>query len=484
MLFNSIQFLIFFPIVTAIYFFLPKKGKNIFLLLASYYFYMSWKPEYVFLILISTLIDYVCGIMMGKEEAKSGRRKYLLISIFSNLGLLFSFKYLNFFSTSLNDLFAILNIFYNLPAYKLLLPVGISFYTFQTMSYTLDIYRGKLKPERNFKNFALFVTFFPQLVAGPIERATKLLPQFENEQRYDYQRVIDGIKLMLWGLFKKVVIADRLAFFVNHVYSQPTQYEGAPLIIATIFFSFQIYCDFSGYSDIAIGSAQVLGFDLMDNFRRPYHSKSISEFWKRWHISLSSWFKDYLYIPLGGNRVAVPRWYFNIFVVFVVSGLWHGANWTFVVWGALHGFYSLVSIMTEKFRNRINNFTGLSDHIMLHKFWKVIFTFSLVTFSWIFFRANSITDAFYIVTHLLPIDFSFLNINSKVFLNQPIAEFYIAVLAIIFMETVHLLQRHREMRHMFTKEPLWVKPVFYGALALLILLFGQFQLNQFIYFQF
>jgi D-alanyl-lipoteichoic acid acyltransferase DltB (MBOAT superfamily) len=347
MLFNSIQFLIFFPVIATIYFLLPHRYRWLLLLVGSYYFYMSWKPEYIILILASTLIDYSVGLKLGSESRPAIRRRWLLLSLVTNLGLLFSFKYFNFFNDSFRQLFQMANLSYPVPALNVLLPVGISFYTFQTLSYTIDVYRGKIQPERHLGVFALFVSFFPQLVAGPIERSGNLLPQFYQKTAVDYERIISGLQRMTWGFFKKVVIADRLALLVNTVYNHPTEFSGMPLIIATYAFGFQIYCDFSAYSDIAIGAARVMGFDLMENFRQPYYARSIPEFWRRWHISLSTWFRDYVYLPLGGNRVKLPHWVFNILVVFVVSGLWHGANWTFVIWGALHGIFMVGTFLGQ-----------------------------------------------------------------------------------------------------------------------------------------
>ena len=404
MLFNSYHFLIFFPLVVVFYFSMPHKYRWVLLLAASYYFYMAWRAEYIFLIIFSTLIDYYAAIFMEKQTDKSKRKKFLILSLFSNLGLLFTFKYFNFFSTSISETFNYFNIFMDSPTFKLLLPVGISFYTFQTLSYTIDVYRGQKKAEKHLGYFAVFVSFFPQLVAGPIERSTNLLPQFFEKHDFDYQRVTDGLKLMMWGFFKKVVIADRLAILVNQVYNNADEYEGFPLILATYFFAFQIYCDFSGYSDIAIGAAQVMGFDLMENFRRPYHAKSISEFWKRWHISLSTWFRDYVYIPLGGNSTVKWRWYFNLFITFLVSGLWHGADWTFVIWGAIHGFYLISAIWTNGIVNKVYNFIGLKKGSNGRKLIDVIWTFHLVLFAWIFFRANSFSDAIYILENFFVLD--------------------------------------------------------------------------------
>ena len=480
MLFNSIQFLIFFPLVVTIYFVIPNRYRWILLLGASYYFYMSWKPEYLVLILVSTLVDYYAGLQMGKTDDKSKLRKFLILSLCSNLGILFAFKYFNFFNDSLRAIFNQFNVFYNVPAFDVLLPVGISFYTFQTLSYTIDIYRGQREPETHLGIFALYVSFFPQLVAGPIERSTRLLPQFYKQHSFDYQRLTDGLQLMAWGFFKKLVIADRLAVVVNNVYNNPTEYTGVPLIMATYFFAFQIYCDFSGYSDIAIGAAQIMGIDLMENFKRPYFSKSIGEFWRRWHISLSTWFRDYLYVPLGGNRVVKWRWYYNLMIVFLVSGLWHGANWTFVVWGALHGFYLLVSLWTAGIGVKVQNFLRLGQFPMFRKALQIIVTFHLVTFAWIFFRANSISDAFYIVSHL----FSGLELKAGYGIGVGVYELGLALLMILLMELIHLIQRQGSVRQFIAEKPVWIRWSAYYALASCILVFGKFGITEFIYFQF
>lgn len=490
-LFNSWQFFLFLLIVALLYFIFPYRHRWIVLLLASYYFYICWKPEYGILLIISTCIDYFSGIMMGREELKEKRKKYLIISIISNLGLLFTFKYYNFFNLSITSFLTNFNIFYNLPYSQLLLPVGISFYTFQTLSYSIDVYHGKINPEKRFGIFALYVVFFPQLVAGPIERASRLLPQFYNKYDFDYKRVTDGLKLIVWGLFKKVVIADRLSVFVEQVYGTPYEYQGISLIIATVFFAFQIYCDFSGYSDIAIGSAQILGFKLMDNFRRPYFSKSIPEFWQRWHISLSTWFRDYLYIPLGGNRVGKWRWYFNLFITFLISGLWHGANWTFVIWGALNGTYILLTIWSQDIRNIYVNKLKLNRFPYLYKILQVATTFSLTCFAWVFFRAKNLSEALYISKNLFAgikdIDIILTSkelIKSNILLGQPKEEFIIAILAICFMETVHMIQRHESIRHMLSEKPVYVRWAIYYILIFSILFFGVFNSTQFIYFQF
>jgi len=482
MMFNSLHFLVFFPIVIIIYFSLPHRFRWFLLLISSYYFYMSWKAEYAILILISTVIDYFAAIAMSKHKEKKKRIKYLLLSIFANLGMLFAFKYFNFFSDSTRLLLEQFTITLQPMTLKVLLPVGISFYTFQTLSYTIEVYRGKIKPERHFGIFAVYVSFFPQLVAGPIERAQNLLHQFYKKQSFDYIRVTDGLKLMLWGFFKKIVIADRLAYFVNEVYGSPFEHSGFTLIIATLFFSYQIYCDFSGYSDIAIGASQIMGISLMDNFKRPYYSRSVSEFWKRWHISLSSWFRDYLYIPLGGNRVSVPRWYLNLMVVFLVSGLWHGANWTFVVWGGIHGSYLVISILTQKFRTRFAGMIGLSKNEMLHSAIKIIITFILVNIAWIFFRAETIGDAFYVLINIFR-DLTFENIST---ISQIVSwnSMFLSLGLICFLEIIHLLQEQRSVRQFFRGYPIYVRWPVYMILIWSIIFLGNYESIDFIYFQF
>lgn len=485
MLFNSFEFLIFFPLVVAFYFAIPHRFRWIFLLAASYYFYMAWKPEYVLLIMASTLIDYYAALRMGATQQKSKRKKYLILSAVANLGLLFSFKYFNFFSDAAREILASANIFYDTPALDILLPVGISFYTFQTLSYTIDVYRGTRKPERHLGIFALYVSFFPQLVAGPIERSTRLLPQFRQGKTFDIERILSGLRLMLWGFFKKLVIADRLAVYVNQVYNNPGDYSGAPVILATYFFAFQIYCDFSGYSDIAIGAARVMGYDLMENFRRPYFAKSIGEFWKRWHISLSTWFKDYLYIPLGGSRVGKWRWHYNLLIVFLLSGLWHGANWTFLIWGGLHGSYLILSHWTAGARERLCALTGLRASPRFHKFIKVFATFHLTLLAWVFFRANSVSDAF---THLN----SMLSLNTNGLaeaFDKPSAaagwiELGIASGALAALLMAHLIERRQSIGVYLAQQPRWARWAAYQALIVGILIFGVFSHAEFIYFQF
>ncbi|MDA1196368.1 MAG: MBOAT family protein [Nanoarchaeota archaeon] len=481
MLFNSLHFLIFFPIVLFIYFSIAHKYRWIVLLLSSYYFYMSWKPEYIILIMISTIIDYIAAIQIEKSESKARKKNFLILSLATNLGLLFAFKYFNFFSESTRAILQHFAIPLDPMTLKVLLPVGISFYTFQTLSYTIDVYQGKIKPQKHLGIFAVYIAFFPQLVAGPIERAKNLLPQFLEKHNFDYKRATNGLKLMLWGFFKKIVIADRLAVLVNTIYNDPTGFTGLPLIIATIFFAFQIYCDFSGYSDIAIGSAQMMGFTLMDNFKRPYFARSVSEFWKRWHISLSTWFRDYVYIPLGGNKVSIPGWHLNIAIVFLLSGLWHGASWTFVVWGAIHGALLIIERLTKPLKQAFFNITRITRLPKLTHLIEMVFTFSVVTIAWIFFRANSIADAWYILTHLFTnLTFAQLNIQ----MGAKWISLIVAVGVIAFMEFVHLIQEHKTIRQFMSNKPVVLRWIVYLAIILAIIIFGVFNNTPFIYFQF
>jgi alginate O-acetyltransferase complex protein AlgI len=481
MLFNSIEFLIFFPLVVIVYFLVPLRLRIPLLVIASYYFYMSWRAEYIILIIVSTLIDYFAGRKLGGDIRNKSRKIFLALSLISNLGILSFFKYFNFFSESIHSFLSIGNVNYTPAEFSLLLPVGISFYTFQTLSYTINVYRGVQKPESNFIKFALYVSFFPQLVAGPIERADRLLPQFDKENSIDYYRITDGLKLMAWGFFKKLVVADRLAAIVNNVYNDPTNFSGIPLLLATYFFAFQIYCDFSGYSDIAIGAARVLGYNLMENFRQPYFSESIADFWRRWHISLSSWFRDYVYIPLGGNRVGEERLFMNLLIVFIVSGLWHGANWTFVVWGSLHGFLMVASIFGSKFIKRFAPLRFPEPKSSLVTGVKIFATFHLVLLSWVFFRANSLSDALYIIRNI----FTRFEFTTGYGLN--LGGFYEIVITAAALLTLLLVDFFREKG--FTSSSMRTRPIYlrwalYYVLIFSILLFGEFGISEFIYFQF
>jgi alginate O-acetyltransferase complex protein AlgI len=489
MQFNSLEYLIFFPFVVALYFTLPQRFRWVLLLTASYYFYMCWKAEYAVLLLVSTVVDYWAALRMGRSDHRRGRRKYLIVSLISNLGLLFSFKYLNFFNESSRTLFDSLNIFYGVPTFDILLPIGISFYTFQTLSYTIDVYRGDRSPERHFGIFAVYVSFFPQLVAGPIERSTHLMPQFFEKHSFEYNRAAEGLRLMLWGFFKKIVIADRLAVYVNQVYNHPGDFSGGPLILATYFFAFQIYCDFSGYTDIARGSAQIMGFRLRENFRRPYFAKSVIEFWQRWHISLSTWFRDYVYGPLGARCKPKWRWYHNLMVVFVLSGLWHGANWTFVIWGALHGTYMVVSAATRRTRQRVRASFHLDNHPTLLKWFQVGITFHLVLFAWVFFRANSLSDALLILRKSASVDFANLSADlTRGFyagdLSRGWFDLTVAFACIALLVIVQLWQRNGGISQLLTARPVWVRWSLYYAGVIAIILLGVYEHAPFIYFQF
>lgn len=494
MLFNSIDFLWFFVIVTTLYFATPHKFRWMMLLAASCFFYMSFIPIYILILLVTIIIDYAAAIYI---ENSTGRKKktYLIISIISTCMVLFIFKYYNFFNTNMTRVAEFFHWSYPVSMLEIILPVGLSFHTFQSLSYVIEVYRGNQKAEKHFGIYSLYVMFYPQLVAGPIERPQNLLHQFREKHDFDYNRVTNGLKLMAWGMFKKVVIADKLAIYVNQVYNDPQHYSSFPLIIATVFFTYQIYCDFSGYSDIAIGSAQVMGFKLMTNFNRPYFSKSVSEFWKRWHISLSTWFKDYVYISMGGNRVTKPKQLFNLMVTFVISGFWHGANWTFIAWGALNGFYLVFAELTKNIRSSINKFSGITKFPKLFKIHQVIITFCLIALSWVFFRANHISDAVYILKNIFTGFFHDLrsvitNENNArlalLYLNKNKFTLIIAILPLLFMEMVYLFQRRQSIRAIVSTKPAWVRFSLYYGLILCILFLGQYsgKEQQFIYFQF
>lgn len=410
MSFISLSYLFFLPLISLVYFLLPHRFRWLLLLIASYFFYMCWNINYALLMLLSTVITYYSGYLMGKvpivdaadtSNTKRYKKTILTVSLVSNLGILFFFKYFNFFNGLVGDVFARLHITLGFENLNILLPVGISFYTFQALSYSLDVYYGRTEPSTHFGKYALFVSFFPQLVAGPIERSWHLLPQFDKKMDFDYQRAKEGLALVLWGVFKKVVISDRLAVVVNSVYGDPSKYFGFEIIISTLFFAFQIYCDFSAYTDMARGSAKILGFNIMENFKRPYFAASVPEFWRRWHISLTSWFRDYVYIPLGGNRVKMARWYANIMIVFLLSGLWHGAAINFLVWGFLHGMFQLIDVHSRKARTRLNVFFGVRENRKDIQGLKILWTFFLVCFAWIFFRAKSFNEAQIIIKNSL-----------------------------------------------------------------------------------
>lgn len=474
MLFNSLDFLLFFPLVCILFFGFPTKYRWLLLLVASCYFYMYFIPIYILILAGTIVIDYFAGILIENNQGTK-RRFYLILSLFANILVLAVFKYYNFFIENIEVLLAALGSKSNLPYLSILLPVGLSFHTFQAMSYTIEVYRGNQKAEKHFGIYALYVMFFPQLVAGPIERPQNVLHQFHEKKYFLYENFAKGFKLIIWGFFMKVVVADRLALYVNAAYNNVDNHNGSTLLLATVFFSFQIYCDFAGYSSIAIGTAKIMGFDLMTNFNRPYFAKTISEFWKRWHISLSTWFRDYLYLPLGGNKVSRNRWYFNLFFVFLVSGIWHGANWTFFIWGALNGAYLVIAIVTQRYRNKFNDATGLSRNRTFFTAIQIITTFILSSFAWIFFRANNVQEAFTIVEKIGTDLSTDLFVKWDVFFGVFIG---LSVLILKEFRDEFLLNKLS-----FLKKPN-VSILFYAFIVALIFLMGVFDEGQFIYFQF
>jgi len=408
MLFNSIEFAIFLPIVFILYWFVTNrylKFQNFLLLVASYIFYGWWDWRFLGLIVFSSFVDYYVGIGLGNTDDPKKRKMLLWVSVLVNLGFLGFFKYYNFFAESFANAFTLFGSHIDPARLDIVLPVGISFYTFQTMSYSIDVYRKKLKPTKDMVAFFAFVSFFPQLVAGPIERATNLLPQFYKKREFEYAKAVDGMRQILWGLFKKVVIADNAAMYANEIFNNYGDYQGSTLFLGAVFFAFQIYGDFSGYSDIAIGTSRLFGFNLMQNFAFPYFSRDIAEFWRRWHISLSTWFRDYLYIPLGGSRGGIWMKVRNTFIIFIVSGFWHGANWTFLVWGFLNALYFLPLLLLK--RNRMNTDTVAEERYLptLKEFFQMAFTFFITVIAWVFFRADNVTQAMQIVRNIFSFEF-------------------------------------------------------------------------------
>lgn len=477
MVFNSFAFAIFLPIVFILYWISPKKNQWIVLLLSSYYFYISWNIKYVFLILFTTLISYTSAILIEKEKKELLRKFYLLFSVVAVLSVLFFFKYFNFISKSIEGFLKIFAIQYNPFLLNVLLPVGISFYTFQTMAYVVDVYKGEIKAEHHFGKYAAFISFFPQLVAGPIERTVNLLPQIKRENFFDYKQASYGLKLMAWGFFKKIVIADSLAVYVDKIYNDVYNYRGMVLVIATLFFAIQIYCDFSGYSDIAVGCAKLFGIELMANFKSPYFSTSVKEFWSRWHISLSSWFRDYVYIPLGGNRVSKWRNRCNLMITFLMSGLWHGANWTYIIWGGVHGVAQIIekSIMGEE-----------KDKKYLKPL-KIICVFAFVAFAWIFFRAQNVNEAIYVICHAI------VGINHPIsylregFHNLGISSnaLWTCISAIVLLGVYDGLSLEYDVINCVSRWKIGFRWILYLAIILVILFFAPIgNASSFIYFQF
>ena len=442
---------------------------------------MFFIPVYIFILITTILIDYFAAIYIERSEGTK-KKKYLIISIISTCMVLFVFKYFNFFNTNFKAIADFFDLNYPIRTINIILPIGLSFHTFQSLSYVIEVYRGDQKTERHFGIYALYVMFYPQLVAGPIERPQNLLHQFREKHDFDYDRLSSGIKLMIWGFFKKLVISDRLSHFVNIVFNNPDHFFGYHIILGTIFFAFQIYCDFSGYSDIARASARIMGFDLMINFKRPYFSKSISEFWKRWHISLSTWFRDNLYIPLGGNRVVKSRWYFNLFLTFLISGLWHGANWTYIAWGSIHGIYLISAIFFKSIINTINRYLGFNKLKRLHNLLQVFLVFILVNIGWIFFRSNKISDVWNILTNLFNFNNSKLGIG--MFGKTEIPELILSFGFILFLLSIELSQELNLFKKTNPQKIKRYQFILSIILVNLILYFGVFNNQAFIYFQF
>lgn len=490
MLFNSGQFLVFFPVVTLLYFGVPPRYRWLLLLGASSYFYMAFVPIYILILAFTIIIDYTAAILIERAEG-ARKRIYLYLSLVANLGILAVFKYFNFFNDNLSALASFFDLHYPLHHLAILLPIGLSFHTFQSLSYTVEVYRGNQRTERHLGIFALYVMFYPQLVAGPIERPQNLLRQFREEHRFDLQRTKSGLKRMVWGFFKKVVIADGLAVCVDQVYTDPLSFYGISLILATVCFTFQIYCDFSGYSDIAIGAAQIMGFKLMENFRQPYLARSIADFWRRWHISLSTWFKDYLYIPLGGNRAGVARHFFNLMVTFLLSGFWHGASWTFIVWGGLHGFYMVLFSGLERLKERTAVLARLDTSTVFFRGLQMVVVFVLVSFAWIFFRAASLQDAVYIAANLHKGLWHFF-VNFKLTAAEGIlasmglnrAKLVMLSAAVAVLMLVEGVCENEKLRQKAARLPAFVSSLLFYSLVLAILSLGEFRSAPFIYFQF
>lgn len=503
MQFNSIDFMIFFPIVLAVYFVIPKKQgwRVAWLLIASYFFYMSWNPKYVLLIAGSTIVTFFCGILLekysGTEDMEMGNRYkkiILIMCLIINLGILGVFKYCNFFIASLSRVLSMLHITTISRRFDLLLPVGISFYTFQALGYIIDVYRGDIKAEKNVARYALFVSFFPQLVAGPIERSKNLLSQIQNISKIDLwnaKRTASGAILMVWGYFMKMVIADRVCLLVDTVFDNYRMYGSTELIMAAIGFAIQIYCDFGSYSLIAVGAAKIMGFGLMENFNTPYFAHDIRDFWSRWHISLSTWFRDYLYIPLGGNRKGKARKAVNLMIVFLISGLWHGARWSFVAWGGIHGFYQVTADFLQPYREKIQDKLKIKTNCFSWSFLQAVVTFVLVVFAWIFFRSDSIEDALRFIKRIFVKPTPWLFFNGGIYeLGLDRVEMNILVFSILLLLLVDLVRYSKKMTiDVFLMEQnLWFEWVAIIGIIVLIFVFGEygasFDAQQFIYFQF
>ena len=483
MLFNSIEFVIFLPVVFIIYWFLLKENhkiQNLFIVVASYFFYSCWNWRFLSLIFLSSTIDYLVGLGMNKFEDNNKRKILLLISICVNIGFLAFFKYFNFFAKNFADAFTLLGKHIEISRLNIILPVGISFYTFQSLSYSIDVYRRKIQPTKDAIAYYAFVSFFPQLVAGPIERAANLLPQFTKPRNFDYTNAVDGCRQILLGLFKKIVIADNAAIFADEIFGNYSSYSGSTLLLGSIFFAFQIYGDFSGYSDIAIGSARLFGFRLMQNFAYPYFSRDIAEFWRRWHISLTTWFRDYVYIPLGGSRGSTGMKIRNTFIIFLVSGFWHGANWTYIIWGALNAIYFLPLLLLHKNRRYTDIVAKGKLFATTKEYFQMGFTFILTVFAWIFFRSESVNDAFIFIKRIFSSTFFSL---SELKIKQITPVNYFLILSVFL--TIEWLQRDEEHAFQFNNILIskYIRISFYYLVVVTIIWFAGTP-QEFIYFQF
>lgn len=488
MIFNSFSYILFLPLVCIIYYALPHRFRWALLLGASYFFYCCWNVKYALLMFFSTAITYAAGLLIDRENricgGVVGKRIWIVISSVLNLSVLFLFKYYSFMAETINVLMDKMGFAASCPSLSLILPVGISFYTLQSLGYTVDVYRGNISCQRHFGKYALFVSFFPQLVAGPIERSANIFPQFEEKHRFSPENARDGLFLIGLGMFEKIVIADRLAVFVDEVYNNLENYGGAAYMVATIFFTFQIYCDFGGYSNIAIGSARILGFRLMKNFDHPYLSGSIAEFWRRWHISLSTWFKDYLYIPLGGNRVSPMRWSLNIMTVFLVSGLWHGADWTFVLWGGLHGLFQVGGKYTRNFRASLVKCARIPFMEIVFKVFSIIVTFMLVAFAGAFFRVNSFDDVRIMIERIKEVGWARGDISDLIAIMDK-RDFLLSICLVIGVYIFDAISEKIDIWEWLKRRILPIRWTVYMLGILTIILFGYYgQTATFIYFQF
>ena len=487
MFFNSLDFAIFLPIVFVLYWFVAQnnlKLQNALIVISSYVFYGWWDWRFLSLIIFSTLVDYTIGKRLRNEEQQSKRKVLLWSSIIVNLGFLGFFKYYNFFLDNFVDAFSLFGMQINAYSLNIILPVGISFYTFQTLSYTIDVYRKKLEPTQDFVAFSAFVCFFPQLVAGPIERATNLLPQFYKKRTFEYNKAVDGMRQILWGLFKKVVIADNCAEFANQIFNNSADMNGSTLVLGAIFFTFQIYGDFSGYSDIAIGTSRLFGFDLKQNFATPYFSRDIAEFWRRWHISLSTWFRDYLYIPLGGSRGGTWMKVRNTFAIFLVSGFWHGANWTFIIWGALNAIYFLPLLLTNSNRKNLGIVAEGKLLPSIRELFAMLTTFGLTVFAWIFFRAENLSHAFSYIQSMFSKTLFTIPVQDLKYISVGAHIIYVCLLVVLFI-LLEWVQRNKDHSLQININSRYriLKHIFYYTLIVLIILYGGGD-QEFIYFQF